>query len=110
MKDRYPNMDYKVEMVESIMALGFIYQNTGSTNKSLEGIMELVVHLENKLKDPHMRPSTKQEHEEQGMDEIVTCKAFQAGIELRTRYYNDILKEVKSGQSAPGSLSGTWMW
>eukprot|EP00972_Heterocapsa_arctica_P045812 6762023-Heterocapsa_arctica.AAC.1 len=31
----------KGDIVESIMAMGFIWQNTGSTDKELEGIMEL---------------------------------------------------------------------
>eukprot|EP00972_Heterocapsa_arctica_P075058 11076273-Heterocapsa_arctica.AAC.1 len=39
------------------MALGFIYQHHGSTNKSLEGNMDMVIHLENNLKAPQMRPS-----------------------------------------------------
>eukprot|EP00972_Heterocapsa_arctica_P063610 9387294-Heterocapsa_arctica.AAC.1 len=35
------NMKHKGDVVECIMALGFIYQHHGSTIKSLEGIMDL---------------------------------------------------------------------
>eukprot|EP00972_Heterocapsa_arctica_P060532 8930144-Heterocapsa_arctica.AAC.1 len=35
------NEKNKGDIVECIMALGFIYQHGGSTNKSLEGIMDL---------------------------------------------------------------------
>eukprot|EP00972_Heterocapsa_arctica_P058265 8595273-Heterocapsa_arctica.AAC.1 len=45
---------HKGDVVEFIMALGFNYQHHGSNIKSLEGIMDVVIHLENKLKAPQM--------------------------------------------------------
>eukprot|EP00972_Heterocapsa_arctica_P066672 9839337-Heterocapsa_arctica.AAC.1 len=56
------NVKHKGDIVECI-----IYQHHGSTNKSLEGIMDLVIHHENKLKAPQMRPSEQQEWDEQEM-------------------------------------------
>eukprot|EP00972_Heterocapsa_arctica_P065195 9624948-Heterocapsa_arctica.AAC.1 len=49
---RWLSVKNKGDIVESIMALGFIWQNTGSCDTELQGIMELVNHMENQMKAP----------------------------------------------------------
>eukprot|EP00972_Heterocapsa_arctica_P048416 7139376-Heterocapsa_arctica.AAC.1 len=68
------NVKHKGDVVECIMAMGFIYQNSGSTNKVLEGIIELVIHLENQLKAPQIRPSKQDGCDEQEMLQPVNRK------------------------------------
>eukprot|EP00972_Heterocapsa_arctica_P067491 9961356-Heterocapsa_arctica.AAC.1 len=38
---RWLSVKHKGDVVECIVAMGFIYQISGSTNKVLEGVMEL---------------------------------------------------------------------
>eukprot|EP00972_Heterocapsa_arctica_P013494 1987452-Heterocapsa_arctica.AAC.1 len=85
----------KGDIVESIMALGFIWQNTGSCNTELLGIMELVNHLENQMKAPQMRPSMQEEMDEQESLLPVNRKEFKMAIQLITDLSKQLTNDGK---------------
>eukprot|EP00972_Heterocapsa_arctica_P085080 12536473-Heterocapsa_arctica.AAC.1 len=52
---KWMNEGKKGDMAECIFALGYLYQTKKC--QALEGIMDLVVHLENKLRAPEPLPA-----------------------------------------------------
>eukprot|EP00972_Heterocapsa_arctica_P027846 4094955-Heterocapsa_arctica.AAC.1 len=67
-------------MTECIFALGYIHQTKHC--KALEGIMDLVVHLENQLRAPAPRSAEISAQQEMEMNQPVARREFHIAMNM----------------------------
>eukprot|EP00972_Heterocapsa_arctica_P010874 1593052-Heterocapsa_arctica.AAC.1 len=84
----------KGDIVKSIMALGFFWQNTGATNKELEGILELVNCMENEMRTGQRSIATQEDEEELESQLPVNRKEFKLAIQLLQELINGLSEQI----------------
>eukprot|EP00972_Heterocapsa_arctica_P079400 11702384-Heterocapsa_arctica.AAC.1 len=76
--------------------MGFIWQNTGSSDKDLEGIMELVNYMENKMRCTQLSipGQAKEDEEDQENLRPINRKEFRDAIQSLQTLINNLSDQI----------------